>query len=78
MVNNCIRLALILLLLLPTAVAKEDDSTSVKMTTCKEYVSLQVQTIHSTENTYPMMQDLALDSTNVHTDLTKNLLILRV
>jgi len=35
MANKYLSLILLLLLLLPTASAKEDDSTSVKMTTCR-------------------------------------------
>tara|TARA_R100000781_G_scaffold33693_1_gene24431 strand:+ start:214 stop:513 length:300 start_codon:yes stop_codon:yes gene_type:complete len=35
MVNKYIRIALLVLLFIPTALAEEDDSTSVKMTTCR-------------------------------------------
>ena len=35
MAHKCVSLILLLLLLLPTASAKEDDSTSIKMTTCR-------------------------------------------
>tara|TARA_R100000988_G_scaffold102669_1_gene78946 strand:+ start:136 stop:435 length:300 start_codon:yes stop_codon:yes gene_type:complete len=35
MANKYLSLILLLLVLLPTASAKEDDSTSVKMTTCR-------------------------------------------
>ena len=35
MANKYVSLILLLLLLLPTASAREDDSTSIKMTTCR-------------------------------------------
>jgi len=35
MANKYIRIALLVLLFIPTALAEEDDSTSVKMTTCR-------------------------------------------
>jgi len=35
MVNKYIRIALLVLLFIPIALAEEDDSTSVKMTTCR-------------------------------------------
>ena len=85
MANKYVSLILLILLLLPTASAKEDN---VKMTTCRlasqilgnnQRVCVFIGANNTQYREYlPYDADLALDNINVHIDLTKNLLILKV